>query len=272
MPPVSAVTISIGPDIAIGPVTLAWHGVMTAVGIIVALWLGLRYAREGKLSGDLVTRAAVSMALAGLAGSRFYYLIENDPGALLRPRDWLSSNGFAFYGAVLAGVPAAWLALRDSAGRVRYLDALAAGFPLGMAVGRVGDLILGEHYGRPTDLPWGVAYTDPDAAVPRTGIAYESGALYEIVAAALIFALIWPLRGRFRRPGVLLCTVVSLYAAARFAIFFAVRDADAVAFGLRQAQLTSLGLLVAAAVALIVIRRAGQAPFRVIPRRGQALD
>lgn len=269
---IAAITIDLAPEFEVGPLTVAWHGLMTAVGILVALWLALRFARERKLVGDLVTRAAVAMALAGLIGSRIYYLIENDPGALIRPSDWLSTNGFAFYGAVLAGVPAAWLVLRETAGRVRYLDALAAGFPLGMAVGRVGDLILGEHYGRPSDLPWAVAYTHPDAAVPQTGVAYESGALYEIVASAAIFALLWPLRHRFKNAGTLLCTVVALYAIARFAIFFAVRDADVVALGLRQAQLTSVALLALAVGGLIAIRRASRKPFRVIPRRGQAID
>lgn len=269
----SVITISIDPNLEIGPITLAWHGLMTGIGLLIALWLGLRFARECHLSRDLVTRAAFAVGLAGLVGARFYYLIENDPGALLRPADWVSSTGFAFYGAVLAGVPAGWLALRGIAGSARYLDALAAGFPLGMTVGRIGDLILGEHYGLPTDLPWGVAYTDSDALVPRTGIAYESGALYEIVAAGVIFALIWPLRHRFRHPGVLLCTVVALYAAARFAIFFAVRDAGVVAFGLRQAQLTSVALLIVAAAAMLGIRRRGRRSFLVMPpRRGHAID
>jgi phosphatidylglycerol:prolipoprotein diacylglycerol transferase len=269
---IASVTIELAPEFEVGPLTVAWHGLMTAVGILVALWLALRFARERKLVADLITRAAVAMAIAGLIGSRAYYLVENDPGALARPGDWLSTNGFAFYGAVLAGVPAAWLVLRTTAGRVRYLDALAAGFPLGMTVGRVGDLILGEHYGRPTDLPWGVAYTHPDAAVPRTGVAYESGALYEIAAAGLIFAVIWPLRHRFKNAGSLLCAVVALYASARFVIFFAVRDADVVALGLRQAQLTSLVLLAAALPGLVLIRRAARRPFRVMPRRGQAIS
>lgn len=269
---IAALTIDIAPEIHVGPLTIAWHGLMTAVGILVALGLAQRYARERGLVSDLVTSAAVAMAFAGLLGSRLYYLVENDAGALLRPVDWLSTNGFAFYGAVLVGVPAAWLVLRKTADRVRYLDALAAGFPFGMAVGRVGDLILGEHYGRPTDLPWGVAYSSSEAAVPRTGIAYESGALYEIVACALIFAVIWPLRARFKNAGTLLCTVVALYAIARFAIFFAVRDADVVALGLRQAQLTSVALLALAVGGLIAIRRASRKPFRVIPRRGQAIN
>lgn len=265
-------TIDLAPEFEVGPLTVAWHGLMTAVGVLVALWLALRFARERKLVGDLVTQAAVAMVFAGLLGSRAYYLVENDPGALVRPGEWFSTNGFAFYGAVLAGVPAAWFALRETTGRVRYLDALAAGFPLGMAVGRTGDLILGEHYGRPSDLPWAVAYSHPDAAVPQTGVAYESGALYEIVAAALIFAVIWPLRHRFKKSGTLLCTVVALYAIARFALFFAVRDADVVAFGLRQAQLTSVALLAIAIAALVAIRRAARTPFHVKPRRGQGIN
>ena len=268
----AAFTIDLAPDFDIGPITVAWHGIMTAVGIFVALWVALRFARERKLVEDLVTRAAAAMALAGFLGSKVYYLIENDPGALVRPGDWLSTNGFAFYGAVLAGVPAAWLVLRGTGARARYLDALAAGFPLGMAVGRTGDLILGEHYGRPSDLPWAVAYSHADAAVPQTGVAYESGALYEIAAAAAIFAVLWPLRHRFKNAGAILCTVVALYAIARFAIFFVVRDADVVAFGLRQAQLTSLVLLVIAIGGLFAIRRAARTPFRVKPRRGQGVN
>ena len=54
---------------------------------------------------------------------------------------------------------------------LRYLDALAAGFPLGMAIGRIGDVINGEHYGPVSDLPWAIRNTHPDADVPSNELA-----------------------------------------------------------------------------------------------------
>jgi phosphatidylglycerol:prolipoprotein diacylglycerol transferase len=57
---------------------------------------------------------------------------------------------------------------------LRYLDALAAGFPLGMAVGRIDDVISGEHYGPPTTLPWAFRYLNPMAEVPSTQVCLPS--------------------------------------------------------------------------------------------------
>ena len=256
-------TVPLSPSFQLGPLTLAWHGIMTAVGLVVGVALARRAARERGLDPELLTLAAIALTLAGIAGARAYYLLQADTAALVQPSKWFASTGFAFYGALLAGVPAAWVVLRRSGRRLFYLDALAAGFPLGMAVGRIGDLILGEHYGPRTDALWGVAYTSPAAEVPRTGVGYQSGALYEIILALVMLALIWPCRERFVRPGSLLATVIVLYAAGRFAIFFAIRDTDVVILGLRQAQLTSLALVAAGLLWLVFGRRrspAGQHP------------
>ncbi|MGI8714864.1 MAG: prolipoprotein diacylglyceryl transferase family protein [Solirubrobacteraceae bacterium] len=57
----------------------------------------------------------------------------------------------------------------------------------GYAVGRVGDLIAGEHYGQVSHLPWAIAYTYAGAGVPRLGLPYQPGALYEIVLELAIF-------------------------------------------------------------------------------------
>jgi phosphatidylglycerol:prolipoprotein diacylglycerol transferase len=123
---------------------------------------------------------------------------------------------------------------------------VATAFPLGMAVGRVGDLLNGEHYGPETNLPWGVTYTSPEAHVPQTGVAYESGALYEVgfAAALALFALL--IRRSLPRPGQLLWLVLGLYSLGRLLIFFVVRDVPVVALGLRQAQWTSIALMVVA--------------------------
>lgn len=246
--PVGVITIEMSPSIELGSLEIAWHGIMIALGIVAGSWLALRYARERSLDEDRLLTCVFAITVAGIVGARIYYLVEEDPGDLLRPGEWLGNEGFGFYGAMIAGSLAVAAYLWRARLSVRYLDALAAGFPLGMAVGRTGDLINGEHYGPASDAPWAFRYTHPDAVVPSSATGYQSGAFYEILLALAMLAAFWPLRGRFASPGALLAAVVAAYAIGRFLIFFIIRDTEVVALGLRQAQWTSLGLLLLAAI------------------------
>lgn len=240
-------TIGLPPEIDLGFATIAWHGLLAGLGLIAGMFLAERVATARRLDPAPVLGMTLVVAASGLIGARLYYLAQRDPARLLEP--WSgASEGYAFYGSLIAAVPAAAVYLRLTGRPVlRYLDVLAIAFPVGMAIGRVGDLINGEHYGPPTGLPWGVTYTNPAAHVPETGVAYHSGALYEIVAVVAIAAALLLLAPRLRRPGDVLWIGLALYSTARFVIFFWVRDVGIVGLGLRQAQWTSLVLLAAAA-------------------------
>lgn len=247
--------INIDPSIDLGPLHLTWHGVMIAIGILAGGWAATQYARERGLDRDRVLDLVLIIAVAGMIGARIFYLAEQ--GDLLRPGEWLGSRGFSFYGAMILGPLAAGAYMRWRGLGMRYLDALAAGFPLGMLVGRVGDLINGEHYGPASDLPWAVRNAHPNADTPNPDLAYHSGGLYEMVLAAAMLAVIWPLRHRFRRPGMLLWAVVALYSAGRFLMFFYRSDSDEVALGLNSGQWTSLVLLAVAGIgAYLTLSRA----------------
>jgi phosphatidylglycerol:prolipoprotein diacylglycerol transferase len=251
----SVITIGIDPSIELGPLTVTWHGLMIAVGIATGGWLAASYARERGLDRETVLNLVLVIALAGIAGARLLYLAQNDAGALVRPGDWFESEGFSFYGALILGTAAVVAYLWRAGLDLRYLDALAAGFPLGMAIGRVGDLINGEHYGPASDLPWAIRHTSPDAEVPSSVVAYHSGGLYEIVLALLMLAVIWPLRHRFQRPAMLLWTVIALYSAGRIAMFFVRSDSETLALGLDETQWISIGLLGIATLGAWVVSR-----------------
>jgi phosphatidylglycerol---prolipoprotein diacylglyceryl transferase len=134
------------------------------------------------------------------------------------------------------------------------------GFPLGLAVGRVGDLINGEHYGPASSLPWAVRHPHPDALVPSPTVAYHDGGLYEIVLGLVLAVAVWRLRDRLRRPGTRLWTVLGLYATGRVVMFFFRDDSNPVLFGLVEAQVASLGLLGAAIMGAVwSLRRRGGA-------------
>ena len=258
--PVDAViTIGLDPEIDLGPLQLSWHGLMIALGVVAAGWLATVYARERGLERDRVIDLVVVVAVAGMVGARVFYLVEH--GDLFRPGEWLGTFGFSIYGAVILGPLAGAAYMRWRGLGMSYLDALAAGFPLGLLVGRIGDLINGEHYGSASDLPWAVRNSDPDALTPDPAVAYHSGGLYEMVLGAVMLAIVWPLRHRFERPGALFWAVIALYSAGRFAMFFYRSDSDEVALGLNSAQWTSLALFVVAALALwfTASRRASEA-------------
>jgi phosphatidylglycerol:prolipoprotein diacylglycerol transferase len=244
---VAVITIGIDPEVELGPFVLSWHGTMIAVGVIVGGFVAQRYARARGLRDEEILGLVVVIAVAGIAGSRALYLLENEPGGLLRPGDWLGTRGFSFYGAILLGVPAAALYLRRRGLGLPYLDALAFGFPLGMAVGRLGDVVNGEHFGPPSDLPWAFRYTHPEALTPSPDLAYHAGGFYEVVLALAILAVVWPLRHRLTRPGAMLWLVIGLYALGRFGMFFVREDSEELAAGLNGAQWTSLVLIALAA-------------------------
>lgn len=244
----ATITLNIDPAIELGPLTLSWHGLTIAAGILVGALLAGGYADRRGFDRAEVWNAVLVISLAGIVGAKLFYVLLGTPSDLLRPGEWLSSQGFAFYGALIFGTAAVGVYLRRRRLGLRYLDALAFGFPLGMAVGRIGDVINGEHYGPPTDAPWGFRYLHPDADVPSDVVAYHSGGFYELVLALVMLPLIWALSQRLRRPGMLLWSVIALYGAGRFLMFFFRSDSDDLLLGFNAAQGTSLALIAAAAL------------------------
>lgn len=109
---VAVLTVDIDPALELGPLTLTWHGLGIASGLLLGMLIARRYAVSRGLDLEALTSAMFVLALSGIVGAKILYLAEADPGALLRPGEWLAGRGFAFYGGILFGVPAAALYLR----------------------------------------------------------------------------------------------------------------------------------------------------------------
>lgn len=244
----AVITIRIDPSIQLGPITLAWHGLTIAIGIVLGSLLAGRWADERGLPTDPLYTLAGLLAVGGLVGGRLFYLLEHG-GALL------GTNGFTFDGGViLAALLIAGYAWRTRIS-ARYLDAIAVGLPFGVAVGRIGDIINGEHYGPRSDFFLAVRNANPAARTPNPAYAYHNGGLYEALLGLLIFAVMWSLRHRLTRALDLTWLVLALFAAGRFGEFFLRSDSPQLALGLDNTQWTSLGLLAAVAVGWPLTRR-----------------
>ena len=98
-------------------------------------------------------------------------------------------------GAVAVGIP---VVRRAGLPVLKMLDLAAPGIAVGIAIGRVSDLIIGDHLGKPTTMPWGFRYAGADhtlAGAPSIGAVVHPVALYDLVlTTALLAALVWFLR------------------------------------------------------------------------------
>lgn len=257
----ATIEIGIDPMIRLGPLTLAWHGLTIAIGVLIGGLYAGREARARGLETEPLQVMGLILIAGAIVGSKLFYLAEH--GGLTDPGAWLDDRGFTFYGgfiAVAIGL-AAYVWRRGLS--VEYLDAIALGLPLGYGVGRIGDVINGEHYGPATTFFLGVRNMHPDADVPSNAVAYHSGGLYETLIGLVTFAVAVALHRRLRaRPTAMVWLVIALLGVGRFVEFFVRSDSETGALGLETAQWTSVALIaVAAAGAWLTTKRSpGPAP------------
>ncbi|MDP2727504.1 MAG: prolipoprotein diacylglyceryl transferase [Dehalococcoidia bacterium] len=240
------ITIDLNPNIAtIGAFTLAWHGVFSAVAIIVGIWLTLRLLRGTDISEDDAYTLALWSVIGGIVGARLFHVIDawdlysKNPIQILM----INEGGLSIYGAIIVGTLAAIVTMLIKHINVgRFLDAGAPGLVLGQAIGRIGDVINGEHHGLPTDWPIGVRYVNPDT-LGEPGKVVHLSVGYEMIWDIIVLAVLLRLRGRLPKDGMVFALYMALYAFGRFFITFARVDAKVV-LGLSQAQVIALIMLV----------------------------
>lgn len=240
----------------IGDFEITTFGVMVAAGALAGLWIYRRELARARLP-DAAADAAILGLIGGLVGAKLLYTIEHAGEApffsLLTSR-----AGMSWFGGLIGGVGAgAGLILRKGWPIVPVVAAATPALAVGHAIGRIGCFLVGDDYGRVTDLPWGVAFPE---GLPSTLERVHPTQLYEM---AWLFVVAWLLVG-WRRRGVadrrVLGAYLALTGAARFLIEF-IRLNALVALGMTVAQLVSLGL-VAVGVALLATRGPAQASAR----------
>jgi phosphatidylglycerol:prolipoprotein diacylglycerol transferase len=159
-----------------------------------------------------------------------------DPLAILR----VNEGGLAIWGTIVGGpIAGAIYAWRRGMSVPRLLDICGNGLILGMAIGRLGDVINGEHHGSPYGGPLSVSYTNP-ATLGEPGVAVHLAVGYELVWDMLVFAVCtWLLYRRIMpRDSMVFTTMIALYSAGRVVVQFFRLDAPFF-LGMSQAQFAS---------------------------------
>jgi len=235
----------------IGSFEITSFGVLVAVGALVGIWIFQRELKRASLP-DSGVDAAIAGVLGGLLGAKLLWTIEHAGGSEPLTDLLFSRGGMSWFGGLIGGVGAGmwWLHRRG----IPVMAGLAAASPalaVGHAIGRIGCFLVGDDYGRPTGLPWGVAFP---RGLPPTDIPVHPTQLYEM---ALLLPIAWLLI-RWRRSGVADRVVLGRYlllvGVVRFGIEF-IRVNEPVAGPFTLAQLISAGVTISGAICLLRDRR-----------------
>lgn len=222
----------------IGGFEITSFGVMVALAALTGLWVFRRELAVSRLP-DGAADGALMGVMGGLAGAKLLWVAEHageEPLASLL----LSRGGLSWFGGLAGGVVTAliFFVIR----KYPLVDTVSAATPalcIGHAIGRIGCFLVGDDYGQPTSLPWGVAF--PEGLPPTTARVHPTQ-LYEAALLALLAVLLV----RWRRRGVSSHTVLGRYlllaGLVRFAIEF-LRVDQRVFFGLSVAHLAAVAMM-----------------------------
>ena len=241
-------------------IVFSWHGFFSFVAVGSAVVLVGRWAPLRGVDPDAVYSIAVWVIIGGIVGARLVHVIDNWSDVYQhRPIQvlFVYQGGIGLWGGILGGfiggtVYSLWA--KHPVGVIADLAAPAVLFV--QAIGRVGDIVNGEHCARATDLFLGFMWTHLGTNARNCADGFTSSVhpviAYEMVWTVVCLAIIWQLRGRLRPDGMLFALYLALYSVGRFAISF-LREDKVWALGMQEAHFIAL-LVLAVTLPLLAFR------------------
>jgi phosphatidylglycerol:prolipoprotein diacylglycerol transferase len=225
-------------------------GVMLAIAFLAGTWITAVRMREIGLDPEGATTLLVYAMVGGIGGSKLYFAVD------VWLRDGIpftqllfAREGITFYGGLLGAIALVILGTRiHGIPTGRFFECVCLGGALGQAIGRLGCFLVGDDYGRPTELPWGIAFP---AGAPPTLDPVHPTQLYEMAWLLGVTAVLW---ARRRHSPLLWGEYLVLAAIGRFSIEF-VRTNPRVALGLSEAQWIAIALASVGALSWLYARR-----------------
>ena len=248
--------------IEIGPIQLRWYGLMYLLGFLASYFLIVRQhrARHLGLQGELLQSLIFSLALGLVIGARLGYIVfyqsSNFSIYLQHPLEIIAiwHGGMSFHGGLIGALLAGILFChRRQLPLLEVADTVIITIPIGLGLGRLGNFINGELYGRPSSVAWAMVFPMGGPASRHPSQLYEAA-----VEGVLLFVILWGLKGLRLRPGVMFCFFLGGYGILRFLVeFFRQPDPQiGLVWGLiSMGQMLCLVMILTAVILFILLPR-----------------
>lgn len=242
----------------IGNFELRSYGVIVALSFFIGLWLSTKEAERKGLDAKFIQDFALYALLGGIIGARIYFILFSEPAYFLA-HPWeifaIWHGGIGVIGSLLGGsLVAIWYCRGTGISFWKLGDILVPGIALAQTVGQFACLLNGDSYGKPTDLPWAITYTDPRSLAPLN-IPLHPIELYEMAAYFLVFLLVWNTRKKQQADGTVLLTYLSAYGVARFFVEFFRGNPAIFAWGIPAAQVFSTAMILTGVVGFLFLSK-----------------
>jgi len=254
---------NINPDIfAIGPVRIRWYGVMYVLGFVASYFLIQKQERSkqiglvGTTAQDLIFYLAIGLIVGGRLGYILFYEYNDLMAYIKNPLEIIATwhGGMSFHGGLIGCILAAWLfARRKKIPFAAIIDSAVVTCPIGLGLGRLGNFINGELLGRPSDLPWAMIFP-AGGPIPR-----HPTQLYEVLAeGVLLFLIMWNLRKKPFKDGMMIAFFLLFYGVLRFIIEFFKEPDPQIGFllgCLTMGQILCIAMIATAIVLMLYLNR-----------------
>jgi phosphatidylglycerol:prolipoprotein diacylglycerol transferase len=255
----------INPDLfRIGPLHVRWYGLMYALGFL-ASYLLIKHQEKSKPVGlslrkiqDLMFHLAIGLVAGARLGYVLFYQYMNLADFVRDPLEIIAvwHGGMSFHGGLIGTVVAGWwFCRRKNLPFWAVADRVIVTAPVGLGLGRIGNFLNGELFGRPSDVSWAMVF-------PEGGpLSRHPSQLYEAFAEGLVlFVALWILRRRRLPDGMMIAFFLILYGTFRFFLEF-FREPDLqlgfILGPLTMGQLLSVCMIGAGLVVALLLCKSG---------------
>ncbi|MFP6606984.1 MAG: prolipoprotein diacylglyceryl transferase [Myxococcota bacterium] len=171
---------------------ISTFGVMLAIAFLAGFWITAKRMQEESLDPEFASTLLIYAMAGGLIGSKLYYAIDVGLRTGTPFFDlFFARAGITWYGGLIGGLLACYLGTRiHKADFLTLANCSASSLAVGQSLGRIGCFLVGDDYGKATDLPWAVAF--PQGAPPTPpGIEVHPTQLYEVMWLLPVAGLLW---------------------------------------------------------------------------------
>ncbi len=241
-----------------GPLQIRWYSLLYVGAFLVGRSILKKLSREKRFlfTADDMEQFIMWLLLGAVVGARIIYCFVYSPQELMRDPMFLFqiwTGGLSFHGGLLGVIASAFFFGRKKGIPFWNLtDALALATPTGLAMGRIGNFMNGELYGRVTDVPWAMIFPQSMDNMPR-----HPSQLYEFFLEGLVlFGTLWYLKRYLKKDGQLSVVFLFGYTVSRFIVeYFREPDKQVgyLLLGLSMGQWLSIVQLAATAVLAVVL-------------------